>query len=47
MVCDNGWSSLSIQKGNSKTFNDDKFSKPKHKEHFTDEVIDWKKSKRK
>jgi hypothetical protein len=43
MVCNNGWTSLSIPKGNSKTFNDDKFSKPKHKEHFTDEIIERKK----
>ena len=43
MVCDNGWASLSIPKGNSKTFNNDKFSKPKHKAHFTDEIINRKK----
>src|SRR5688500_12102357 len=36
MVCENGWTSLSIPKGNSKAFNQDKFSKPKHQEHFTD-----------
>jgi len=28
MVADNNWASLSIPKGNSKAFNDDKFSKP-------------------
>lgn len=39
MICDNNWASLSIPKGNSKTFYDDKFSKPKHKEHFTDKII--------
>ncbi|MBX2953616.1 MAG: DUF1572 domain-containing protein [Leadbetterella sp.] len=33
------WVSLSIPKGNSKAFNDDKFSKPKHKAHFTDEFL--------
>jgi Protein of unknown function (DUF1572) len=43
MVCDNGWASLSIPKGNPKTFNNDKFSKPKHKAHFTDEIINRKK----
>jgi hypothetical protein len=42
MVCENGWTSLSIPKGNSKTFNQDKFSKPKHQAHFTDEFIDRK-----
>jgi len=43
MACENGWTSLSIPKGNSNTFNSDKFSKPKHKEHFTDEFVDKKK----
>jgi hypothetical protein len=33
------WSSLSIPKGNSKTFNADKFSQPKHKENFADEAL--------
>jgi hypothetical protein len=45
MVCENSWASPSIPKGNSKLFNDDKFSKPKHKEHFTDESIDREKNK--
>lgn len=31
------WKSLSIPKGKSGDFNAEKFSKPKHKEHFTDE----------
>lgn len=35
IVCAGEWVSLSIPKGNSKSFNIDKFSKPKHKEHFT------------
>ena len=43
MVCGKEWSSLSIPKGNSKSFNEDKFSKPKHKEHFRDEFINKKK----
>jgi len=30
------WNSLSIAKGTSKEYNADKFSKPKRKEHFTD-----------
>ncbi len=33
------WNSLSIPRGNSKEFNASKFSKPKHKEHFTEEFI--------
>jgi|ERR1043165_20777 hypothetical protein len=33
------WTSLSIPKGASKTYNADKFSKPKHTEHFTDEFL--------
>ncbi|MBS0647555.1 MAG: DUF1572 domain-containing protein [Verrucomicrobia bacterium] len=38
-MCVDKWTSLSIPKGNSKQFNDDKFSKPKHKAHFTDEFL--------
>ena len=37
MVCGPQWKSLSIPKGKSQAFNADKFSQPKHKEHFTDE----------
>ena len=37
------WTSLSIAKGNSKNFNDEKFSQAKHKTHFTDEVLKKKK----
>ncbi|MEL1244599.1 DUF1572 family protein [Flavobacterium sp. DGU11] len=33
------WNSLSIPKGNSKEFNAQKFSQPKHKQHFTDEYL--------
>jgi len=43
MLAENGWSSLSIPKGNSQTYNRDKFSKPKEKTHFTDEFLDNKK----
>lgn len=39
MLAKNGWVSLSIPKGNSKTYNADKFSKPKQRKHFTDEFI--------
>lgn len=33
------WKNLSIPKGQSRDFNKEKFSKPKHKEHFTDEIL--------
>lgn len=33
------WNSLSIPKGNSKQCNENKFSKPIHKAHFTDEFL--------
>ncbi|WP_219928775.1 DUF1572 family protein [Flavobacterium album] len=33
------WEWLSIPKGNSKEFNSQKFSQPKHKQHFTDEYL--------
>lgn len=33
------WKSLSIPKGQSKAFNLENFSKPKHKEHFADELL--------
>lgn len=39
MLADKGWTSLSIPKGNSQTYNADKFSKPKQKGHFTDEFL--------
>ncbi|MCK7591151.1 DUF1572 domain-containing protein [Subsaxibacter sp. CAU 1640] len=32
------WQSLSIPKGASKSYNQDKFNKPKERKHFTDEV---------
>jgi Protein of unknown function (DUF1572) len=41
-LCKDNWNSLSIPKGASKAFNSDKFSKPKHKQHFTDEFLDEK-----
>lgn len=34
------WQSLSIAKGQSKTYNAEKFAKPKRKEHFTKEFLD-------
>jgi hypothetical protein len=39
MLASNGWNSLSIPKGNSQEFNNDKFSKPKQRGHFTDEFL--------
>ncbi|SRR5258705_3177861 len=44
MVCNNAWDSLSIPKGQSQMFNAEKFSRPKRKEHFTDEFFREKKS---
>lgn len=37
MLCNEKWDSLSIPKGRSEAYNTDKFSKDKHREHFTDE----------
>jgi hypothetical protein len=37
MLCNEKWHSLSIPKGQSEAYNADKFSKEKHREHFTDE----------
>ncbi len=42
MIQDEAWISLSIPKGNSREYNAEKFSQPKHKEHFTDEVLNKK-----
>lgn len=42
MMCDENWISLSVPKGGSKGFNTEKFSKPKHREHFTTEFLDKK-----
>ena len=43
MLSESGWSSLSIPKGNSQAFNNDKFSKPKQRGHFTDDFLKDKK----
>lgn len=43
MLSQNTWHSLSIPKGNSQAFNQEKFSKPKEIGHFTDGVIDQNK----
>ncbi|MFM2224705.1 MAG: hypothetical protein RJA07_907 [Bacteroidota bacterium] len=39
MVCENNWTSLSIPKGNSNSYNAEKFAQPKGKEHFTNEHL--------
>ncbi len=39
MICNDNWQSLSIPRGNSQSYNAEKFSKPKHNEHFTDEYL--------
>jgi hypothetical protein len=38
-MCAQKWKSLSIPKGASQHFNQEKFSKPKRQEHFTDEYL--------
>lgn len=38
MIQSTNWESLSIPKGQSTEYNKDKFSKPKRKEHFTDDL---------
>ena len=43
MIRGETWTSLSIPKGESKTFNKEKFSKSKHSAHFTDEFLKKKK----
>jgi hypothetical protein len=43
MLCDGGWTTLSIPRGNSKTYNEARFAKPRHNEHFTDEFLGDKK----
>jgi len=38
-MCAGHWNSLSIPKGASKNYNDEKFSKQRHNEHFTDQYL--------
>ncbi len=40
MINDTHWDSLSIAKGNSKVFNEQRFAQPKHKAHYTDKLMD-------
>ncbi len=42
MLLDDQWTSLSIPRGTSDSYNADKFSQPKRKEHFTNELLDRK-----
>ncbi len=42
MIRDTEWKSLSIPKGDSKSFNAEKFARAKHEAHFTDEFLDDK-----
>jgi hypothetical protein len=44
MLCNGNWTSLSIPKGNSGQYNQQKFSKDKSRAHFTDEFLKDKKS---
>lgn len=39
MIANNEWQSLSIPRGKSKAFNDEKFSKPQSNAHFSDEFL--------
>lgn len=39
MILDEGWQSLSIPRGRSGAYNSEKFSKEKHREHFTEEFM--------
>lgn len=43
MICNENWNSLSIPRGNSKEYNAQKFSQPKHSAHFTEEYLKDKK----
>jgi len=42
MLCNNNWTSLSIPKGQSQSFNQQKFAQPKQRGHFTDEFLKGK-----
>ena len=39
MICNEKWISLSIPRGDSNTYNAEKFCKPKHNEHFIEEFL--------
>jgi uncharacterized damage-inducible protein DinB len=42
LVADEAWQSLSIPRGNSAAFNAEKFAKPPHQAHFTDDILNEK-----
>lgn len=42
MLCDTNWNSISIPRGSSGEYNKEKFSKPKSKQHFTEEILNKK-----
>lgn len=42
MLKNKDWATLSIPKGQSQSYNQEKFSQPKHNEHFTDETLNDK-----
>ena len=44
MIQNENWKCLSIPKGNSEQYNKEKFAVPQHTAHFTDEVLNQKKS---
>ncbi|MCW3105140.1 MAG: hypothetical protein JWO09_3580 [Bacteroidetes bacterium] len=46
MILDESWQSLSIPRGKSGAFNAEKFSKEKHREHFTEEFLKNKDEKK-
>lgn len=39
MIQGDGWQSLSIPKGKSSSYNNEKFAQPKRREHFNDEIL--------
>lgn len=39
MALDEKWSSLSIPRGKSQNYNNEKFAQPKARTHFTDEYL--------
>jgi hypothetical protein len=39
MICGENWQSLSIPRGGTKQFNEEKFAQPKQRQHFTDEYL--------
>lgn len=43
MLVKDGWQSLSIPKGKSQAFNDEKFAQAKQNKHFTDDYLDHQK----